>query len=548
MGTANDIASFLFNVPYSVGRDLATYFPAYRQWWYFAFLSDKWQATPKLTLDYGVRWEIYQAPTPRKAGGFSNYNPSNNTLAIAGVGNNPLNLGYNTRFSYLSPRTGFAYRAAEGTVLRGGFGLSYMQFADNSWMYNYPVRSNNAYGTCASNYQAAVYTCSNGVSGPQVTYASGFPAPVPVAIPQSGIFQITPANTLLNNQSYNYIPLNYRNPYVYSYNITVQQAIPKSFSLQLAYVGNHGVRIATANNINLGDRLDCGPNCYPLNEKFGRTAGVTENFLGNSSNYSSLQLQITRRFTNGLSWSSAYTWGKGLGYQGGDDGGLSFWLQPRRNYAPNDFDRRHNYAQSVVYELPFGVGKPFLHDGFLARAVGGWKFSAIVQLVTGTPFTVTANAASINTGGQTQTANLVKPYHVSHGIGGNGSANTWFDTASFAQPVGCTGYAIATPTTVTCPITPGVTVGNLGRNTFYGPGYIQDNASIFKTFAVREGIGVDVRMDVFQVSNTPQFSNPSSSITSGTFGQITGTVGSGQGVVNSTGGGRALQLAGVFHF
>ncbi|MBE7181913.1 MAG: hypothetical protein INR71_12035 [Terriglobus roseus] len=91
-------------------------------------------------------------------------------------------------------------------------------------------------------------------------------------------------------------------------------------------------------------------------------------------------------------------------------------------------------------------------------------------------------------------------------------------------------------------------MGNTGRNQFFGPGYIQDNASIFKTFAVTERVGLDVRMDVFQLSNTPQFSNPSSSITSGTFGQVTGTIGSGQGVVNSTGGGRALQLAGIVRF
>ncbi|WP_419804620.1 carboxypeptidase regulatory-like domain-containing protein [Terriglobus sp.] len=548
VGTANDIASLLLNVPYSVGRDLATFFPAFRQWWYFSFISDKWQASPKLTIDYGLRWEIYQAPTPRKAGGFSNYDPSTNQLRIAGIGQNPLNLGFNTRYSYFSPRTGFAYRATEGTVLRGGIGLSYMQFADNTWMYNYPVRANNAYGTCASNYQAAVYTCSNGVSGPAVTIDTGFPSPVPVAIPDSGIFQITPSNALLNNQTYTYVPTNYKNPYVYSYNLTVQQAMPKGFSLQVAYVGNHGVRIATSNNINLPDRLNCGPNCAPLNIKFGHTAAVNQYFLGNSTNYNSLQLQVTRRFTNGLSWSSAYTWAKGLGYQSGDDGGLTFFQQPRRNYAPNDFDRRHNYAQSIVYELPFGVGKPFLHTGFLAHTVGGWKVSAIVQIVTGNPFTVTANGASINTSGETQTANLVKPFVKQKGIGGNGSTRTWFDTTSFAQPNGCTGYAAATPTTVTCPITPGVTVGNTGRNSFYGPGYIQDNASIFKTFAVTERIGLDVRMDVFQLSNTPQFSNPSTSLTSGTFGQVTSTIGSGQGVVNSTGGGRALQLAGIIRF
>ena len=118
----------------------------------------------------------------------------------------------------------------------------------------------------------------------------------------------------------------------------------------------------------------------------------------------------------------------------------------------------------------------------------------------------------------------------------------------FAQPVGCTGAATATPTTVTCPIVNGVSVGNIGRNVYTGPGMFQNNASIFKTFTLPlEGTTMDIRMDVFQLTNTPQFSNPSNSITSSTFGKVTGTTGSGSGV-NGTGGGRSLQLAAIFKF
>ena len=98
--SANNVASFLLDVPSQAGRDLNTFFPAYRQWWFFAFASDKWQVSPKLTLDLGVRWEFYPPATPKNNGGFSNYNPANGTLVIAGIGGNPSNLGMETRYRY----------------------------------------------------------------------------------------------------------------------------------------------------------------------------------------------------------------------------------------------------------------------------------------------------------------------------------------------------------------------------------------------------------------------------------------------------------------
>lgn len=549
-GAANDIASMLLDVPSGVGRDLFTYFPAFRQWWWFGFAGDKWQVNNKLTLDLGIRWEFYQPATPAKTGGFSAYDPATNQLRVAGVGANAMDLGYKKQLNYWAPRTGFAYRVNDKTVVRGGIGMAYMPYADNTWLYNYPVRANNAYSSCGSgsSYLAAQYNCNNNTYQQPVTFQGGFPTPVPVVVPTSGVYQIDPTNTLLNNQSYIYIPLNYHNPYVYSYNFMVQQALPGNFSLNLGYVGNHGVRIGAANNINLPDRLNCGTNCMPLNVKFGRTAGVTQQFIGFSSNYSSLQATLSRRFTNGLASSSSYTWGKGAGYQTGDDGGLLFFQDLRRNYARNDFDRTHSFSQSVTYELPLGKGKKWANTGFLAQAIGGWKVSGIALLYSGTPFSVTANGGTINTSGWTQLANQVAPFKKLKGIGNNAY---WFDPASFAQPTGCDPKNPASSTTVTCPIVNGVSVGNQGRNQFTGPGLFQNNASIFKTFGLpMEGTTLDIRMDVFQLTNTPQFSlttNNQVSITGTTFGRVTSTAGSGSGV-NGTGGGRSLQLAAIFKF
>jgi hypothetical protein len=521
---ANDMASFLLDVPSQVGRDINTYSPAYRQWWLFLFAGDKWQASSKLTLDLGLRWEFYPPATPGKAGGFSNYDPTTSTLVIAGVGNNPSNLGMKTRYIYFAPRTGFAFRATDKTVLRGGFGISYMPFPDNTYAYNYPVRANNSYQPLGA-YTAAVLD-----NGQIATFQAGFPAPKPIEVPSNGLLAAP------KNQSYVVIPKDYQNPYVESWNVALEQALAGQFTMQLSYVGNHGVRIGAAQNINLPPALGLGPTAEPEAIAFGRTAATNVYFLGFSSNYQALQAQLRRRFTNGLATETAFTWGKGLGYQSGDDGGLTFWIDQRRNYAPNDYDRRLNFEESFTYELPFGKGKRWLNRGVSSVAFGGWKLSGIISIVSGTPFTVTANGGSINTPGQTQTANLVKPFHVLHGIG---PGRSWFDITSFAQPVGCTG----TP----CAVQYGITMGNTGRNQFYGPGFIQDNVSAFKTFPLWESLTLETRVDAFQLSNTPQFANPSSSYTSSTFGQVTSTIGSGSGV-NGTGGGRALQLSGKIRF
>jgi hypothetical protein len=525
---ANQMASFLLDVPSQVGRDLNTYFPAYRQWWFFAFGGDKWQVSPKLTVDLGLRWEFYPPAVPKNSGGFSNYDPATNSLVIAGVGGNPSNLGMETRYRYFAPRTGFAYRASDKTVVRGGFGISYMPFPDNTYAYNYPVRANNSYQPTgiASSFTPAVLT-----NGQPATFQAGFPAPVPIDIPSNGIINPAPIS-----QSYVVIPKNYKNAYVASWNVAVQQALPGQFSFELRYVANHGVDIDSSQNINLPPALGLGAAGQPENIAFKRTAATNLYFLGFSSNYQSLQTQLTRRFINGFATQTSFTWGKGLGYQSSDDGGLTFWLDQRRNYAPNDYDHRLNFEQSFTYELPFGRGKPWLQQGVLSNVFGGWKLSGMISILSGSPFTVTANGGSINTPGQTQTANLNRPFHVLHGIG---AGKNWFDTSVFGQPVGC----IATP----CPIEYGTTLGNSGRNQFYGPGYIQNNVSAFKSFEIWERLNLEVRADAFQLSNTPQFSNPSNSITSTTFGQVTSTIGSGSGV-NGIGGGRALQLAMTLRF
>ncbi|HMF78352.1 MAG TPA: carboxypeptidase-like regulatory domain-containing protein, partial [Bryobacteraceae bacterium] len=111
----NNLASFLLDLPSQAGRDLSTYFPSLRGKQFFSFVQDRWTVSPKLTLSLGIRWELYPPYTPQFPGGFSNYEPSNNTLVIAGVGGNPQNMGMNNKLTYLAPRFGAAYRLTEST-------------------------------------------------------------------------------------------------------------------------------------------------------------------------------------------------------------------------------------------------------------------------------------------------------------------------------------------------------------------------------------------------------------------------------------------------
>lgn len=338
--------------------------------------------------------------------------------------------------------------------------------------------------------------------------------------------------------------------------VAIQQALPKQFNVQLSYVGNHGTRMGVGQNINDSRTLNLGASCtsktnptycstpqgVPLYEAVGKTASVSEFFLGYSSNYDSLQAELNRHFSGNLGVTTSFTWGNGMDNAtgGNDDGGLLFWADPRHSYGPDDFDHRFNLEESVSWVLPFGPHQRWLNSGPAASILGGWQLSGVISAYSGLPFNVTAGGTnSINTSGTTQMANINGGFHVQHGIGPNSS---WFDTTSFSQPIGCAGGQ-GTP----CPLVYGTSIGDVSRNAYRGPGYIQNNASLFKNFVLHENWTFDFRCDAFQLTNSPEFNSPQNSLNSGTFGHVTGTVGSGTGI-NGIGGGRALQLAGTLHF
>jgi len=522
----NNFASFLFDVPGQAGRDLATFFPNYRAWQFFSFVQDKWLVTPKLTGDIGVRWEFYPPATPVKQGGFSNYDPSNNTLRVSGFGSIPDDLGIVTRYKYFAPRLGLAYRLKDSTVIRAGFGISFAPFPDNSYAYNFPVRSNNAFNPAVASFGPAVL--ADGVT--TATFENGFPAIIQPVVPPDGV--ITSASSpaaaaVLKNSNLFLVNQNYKNTYVESWNLAVQQSLPWRFTLDVAYVGNHGVDSVVNYNLNAGTIAGAGNAGLPEFPTFGRTANTNLLFAGYSSSYHALQVKFDRKFTNGFSTTTAYTFGKGMSFQSGDDGGLFFYINQRRNYARNDFDRTQTFVQSFVYDFPFGQGKRWASSGPAAAIVGGRRISSIMTIMSGLPLTFSANATALATPGNTQTPDLIAPVKITHGIGPGAE---WFSTASFAPAAAAT-------------------FGNVGRNYLSGPNFFNLDATLSKNIRFTERYNMELRLEAFGATNTPQFffnstnGTPNGGTAAGTtlgsssFGHITGAV-----------GGRQLQLGLKFNF
>jgi hypothetical protein len=517
IGIANYMAEFLLDLPNFVGRDVNTYFPALRATQIFSFVGDRWAISPRWTVDLGLRWEIYPPFTPQFPGGFSNYIPTNNTLVLAGIGGNPSDMGMENHLHFLAPRVGTAYRITDKTVVRAGLGLSYTSFPDNTYAFNFPVRSNNGYNPVGGTYQnstAAIYP-----AGQVATFQTGVPTPQAVVVPSNGI--ITNPN---NTQQYFYIPQNYKNPYIIQWNIALQRMLPHNWTLDVGYVGSHGVDTNLMWNMNAGFIVGAGANGQPEFPTYGRQVATTEFFQGFSSSFNALEAKVDHVFAGGFMMTNAFTWQKAMDYQSGDDGGPARWyINFQRNYARADWDRTLNLVQSMQYELPFGPNKHFLAHGVGSQIIGGWKITSILTARTGQPLTFTGQGSLINATGNTETPNLIAPLQILHGIN---TGNPWFSTGSFVEPI--TG-----------------TWGALGRAVASGPGEFRIDAGVTRIFSLgAEGRrSLQFRGEALNLTNTPIFSNPNTDLTSTNFGFITGTVSSGTGVNGWNTSGRALQLS-----
>ena len=496
----NAFASFLLDQPSTgSGRDLAVIFPARRNTVYNLYFQDKWQVSQKLTVDLGLRWEYWPSSTPHHPGGFSNYNPFNNTLELAGIGSVPNDLGLNSYYTSFGPRIGAAYRMNEKTVFRAGYGISYIP--RNTNVYNFPVSQATQLPTINSFLAVG-------------SMATGFPPPSPAVLPSTGIIVNPPA------QAYTYIPKDLPQGYVESWNVTLQRALPSNFSAEVAFVGNHGVNVPTSNslNINAARVPGLGAATEPENILFGRTLQTLEPWSA-PSYYEGLQLRLNRRFTNGFTLLNSYAFGKSIDFNPSTQGANNFNVI---NFAANkglaNWDRRHIYTMSAVYELPFGQGKHYLTSGPGKWILGGWQLNGLWTWESGLPLDISTSPTSLNAPGNINRPNVNGPVKI---LGGIGPGNLYFDTSKFSAPA---------PNTF----------GNLGRNVLTSPNLFEIDASIFRRFPIREQLNLEFRAEAFNLTNTPQYDRPGTNFTASDFGYVLSAHGTQSVLINNS---RQLQFS-----
>jgi hypothetical protein len=481
---ANSLASFLLDYANDVRRDVPFIDePGTKHQQYFFFVHDKWQVRPNITVDLGVRYEYYTPFTGIvEQGGLSTYDATNNTLRVSGYGDIPADLGATTRTWNFNPRTGVSWRLTDRDVLRAGYGASTAPYPDNSYAFNYPTKGNVL--------QQATNTFTQGGS-----LRAGFPVQGAVDIPSNGIVPVD--QPFLRNSGLFAIPETLFGGILHSWNVAYQRQLPWGFTGEVAYVGNRGVDMLYAFNLNAATVLGLDQAGRPLQPLFGRTADVPTRVPGRSD-YHSMQAKIDRRFMNGILVTNSYTLGRARNFAD-DNGGIATPADIERSYGLAGFDRRHTWVTSFVVDLPFFREAD---NGFLRNTLGGWQASGLLTLMSGTPLSVTADGALLRAPGNTLYADRSGDPEI---LGGFGPNVKYFDTSVFSQPA---------------PATFGNTVRN--GSGVRGPGFTALDFSLVKRFTFGQTYRFfEFRADAFNLTNTPNWANPNTNLASPQFGTIT---------------------------
>ena len=485
-GSGSGAASFMLGLPDSISGFLGNTSADERGWWYGGYIQDQWQVSKKLTVTYGLRYDLVLPPSYGSktvsgldvlTGAFLVSNPAPPLYPQATV----RKTYYDPHYNGFEPRFGIAYRATEKTVIRSAFAM----FDDH----------NN--------------TLVQETQDPRISWPEG------IGISVGSLNRAAPT-TYFNNlplyasffnplQPYVDFGADPRNkiPYVMEYNFGVQQQIASSLVLDLDYVGSVGRHLFIQPSANTA--LTPGPGPVALRQPFPAYGGAfsfDEN-VGNSS-YNALQVKLQKSLSYGLSFLGSYTWSKSLDIQSeGQSGSIETIYDYGRDWGPSDFNRSQLFVFSTVYQLPFGKGKPYLSgaNGVERAILGNWNLGGIVTLDSGRPFSIVAGGDIANVGGGSQRAQVVGTPN----SGFNQSRLEWFNTAAFALP---TVY----------------TFGNEGRNNLTGPSQKNLDFITYKDFPFTERMTLQLRGEFFNIFNHANFGQPNNNVQGGSaFGTITST-------------------------
>jgi len=507
--TGSGLASYLLGIP-SAATDLrGTAEQRLRGNYYGVFVDDVWKATSRLTVTLGVRYD-YGAPLVDTQGrqgtvDLVNSTPTKTVWLIDQSAKPPVDLSTSPATVQrvhdgifqpdrldIAPRVGLAYRITSNTAIRSGYGIFYdfnqsnvqdTQDIMGQWPFGFPfITAPNLNQPTAAN------------PAPQFVLGSGvFPPFVPGATPPS-----SPGFAAARDN---------RRPYVQVWDLGIEQSVSGGWLFSATYVGSKGTHTIITPVVNIAPTPGSGS---PQNRvALPQFSPIEVTGAWGNSSYQSAQIKIQKRMGHGLNFLSSYTWSKSIDYQSAAHGsaqpgeGIQNGLNFAADRAASDYDLRHNFVFSGIYDLPFGEGHRFSsgHSGMNRYLLNGWKIDGIVSLHTGFPFNLYVPFDNANTGsgtlGSTERPSLVGQLLPS---GFNRSLSAWFNTSAVA----------AIP----------YTYGNLGRNVLRQDGLKNVDFSIAKEIPIRENQRIEFRSEFFNLFNHPNFAAPDGNISDATFGQV----------------------------
>ena len=495
----------------------------------FFYVQDTWRASSKLTINYGARYEFY---FPEKVNGKGNgalLNLDTGYLQVAGYGNLGTNMGYKTAQNTWNPRLGVAYQATPQTVVRAGYGRSFDigvfgSIFGHAATQNLPVLQNQA--ITASGTDSAFIL------------STGPTAPTQVTIPANGLI-VNPGSSVTSRTR----PTTLRLPTLDAWNLALQQSFSPTVSVTIAYVGNKGTHTFGDNSSNTtnpneaaiatnGVHWDPAAGSNPLSVNGVAPDGGTANqnllrrYYGGSlpacggpcgwtnditdfsdnldTHYNALQATLTKQFAHGVSFNANYAWQQALS----DASSYSSW--DKHIVAGRESALREQ--QVIVYglfELPFGKNKLLLGNapGFIQQIVGGIQISPVITYSSGLPFTLGYSTCSEQVPGSA-------PCRI------NGDTRAFHSQITGSPGNNLTFYQKVNIDAGGTFTRPGLDqIGNVGRNTVFGPRFFNGDISLQKNFTIREKTTVQLRADGFNAFNHINYGTPNGNIDQG--GQIT---------------------------
>jgi len=498
-GSGLPFADFLLGYPSEIngspmlaeGRGLNAYVGLYTQ--------DDWKVTNRLTLNLGIRYELYTQPIDSNNLG-SLFDLVTHEFAVPGQGGFSRAIVQGDHNDW-APRIGFAYQVTPKFVARGGYGLFYAMRDQNQSVTQFSGNTPNV-----PTVSLPPVSASETVTPP---YTINTPITVlPATTTLAGFTPTKPYSVEIKTQSLN----NALMPKLYQYNLDLQYQITNSTLIEAAYSGALG-RNQSSLFID-GNQVPFSAALAGQNKQVNRPyANIDANVLGvysnASSNYNALNIKVQQRMAHGLAFLANYSWQKNIESQGtgpdsyNQNGGTSIALDTydiskERGVAPINVGQ--TFTTSAIYELPFGPGKHFLSGGGVAeRLLGGWVVNGILTLRGGYPTNIRTNVLppvfnTFNLASCVPGVPLKLP---------NAGVNGYFNPAAFTVPE-------TTPSVTGAPIQE---FGNCGRRVGVGPGLKNLDSSIFKNFYFSESqrYYLQFRTEFFNFTNTPGFSLPSAS-------------------------------------